>query len=232
MNEKLFSAGKTAKMLGVDIQTIRRWEKKGLITGVRTPTNYRRFPESEIHRLLGKFPQKIRCAIYARVSSSKQEVDGNLERQRLRLIEYAKEKGYEIIQVFSEQASGINENRKQLKKLIQLAVNKEIDVVLIEFKDRLARFGYSYLVDFFFSHNVKLEAIATKPPQDATSELMEDLLSIITCFAAKLYGKRSQQFKKKIEQVLMEEPSNVGSDKNHQGEDRKSFLVYDGRSET
>jgi hypothetical protein len=61
---------------------------------------------------------------------------------------------------------------------------------------------------------------------------MEDLLSIITCFAAKLYGKRSQQFKKKIEQVLadegvtlhsaMEEPSNVGSDKNHQGEDRKS----------
>ena len=221
-SETLFSIGKTAKMLGVSIETIRRWEKKGLIKGIRTPTNYRRFPESEIERLRGKLPHSVRCAIYARVSSSKQEADGNLERQKLRLIEYAKEKGYEIVQVFSEQASGINENRKQLKKLIFLAVNQKIDVVLLEFKDRLARFGYEYLLDFFFSHNVSVEAIATKPPQDATSELMEDLLSIITCFAAKLYGKRSQQFKKKIEQVIQEEPPNVGSDKNHQDKDRKS----------
>lgn len=101
-------------------------------------------------------------------------------------------------------------------------MNKKIDVVLIEFKDRLARFGYEYLLDFFFSHNVSVEAIATKPPQDATSELMEDLLSIITCFAAKLYGKRSQQLLKKIEQVIQEELPNVGSDKNHQDKDRKS----------
>jgi len=219
-NEKLFSVGKTAKMLGVSIETIRRWEKKGLIKGIRTPTNYRRFPESEIDRLRRKLPHSIRCAIYARVSSSKQETseesgcttafNGNLERQRSRLIEYARSKGYEIVQVFSEQASGINENRKQLKKLVQLAVKKEIDLVLIEFKDRLARFGYSYLLDFFLSHNVKLEAIATKPPQDATSELMEDMLSIITCFAAKLYGKRSQQFKQKIEQVIKEEDVCVG----------------------
>jgi predicted site-specific integrase-resolvase len=219
--EKLFSVGKTAKMLGVCIETIRRWEEKGLIKGVRTPTNYRRFPESEINRLLGKIPHSIRCAIYARVSSSKQETSGNLERQRTRLIEAAKEKGYEIIQVFSEQASGINENRKQLKKLLQLAVNKEIDVVLIEFKDRLARFGYEYLLDFLKSHKVSVEAIATKPPQDATSELMEDMLSIITCFAAKLYGKRSQQFKKKIEQAIKEDLPNVGSNKNHQNQDAK-----------
>jgi predicted site-specific integrase-resolvase len=172
-------------------------------------------PESEIDRLRGKLPRSIRCAIYARVSSSKQEALGNLERQRMRLLSYAKDKGYEIVQVFSEQASGINENRKQLKKLIQLAVNKKIDVVLCEFKDRLARFGYSYLVDFFLSHDISVETIATKPPLDATSELMEDLLSIITCFAAKLYGKRSQQFKKKIEQVIQEESLDGGSNKNH-----------------
>jgi predicted site-specific integrase-resolvase len=208
-------------MLGVSIETIRRWEKKGLIKGIRTPTNYRRFPESEIDRLKGKLPRSIRCAIYARVSSSKQETDGNLERQRSRLIEFAQSKGYEIVQLFSEQASGINENRKQLKKLIQLAVNKEIDVVLIEFKDRLARFGYFYLIDFLKSHNVSVEAIATKPPKDATEELMEDMLSIITCFAAKLYGKRSQQFKRKIEQAIIEEANGRG-DKNHQNQDSKS----------
>lgn len=100
-------------------------------------------------------------------------------------------------------------------------VNKEIDVVLCEFKDRLARFGYSYLVDFFSSHNVIVETIASKPPSDATSELMEDLLSIITCFAARLYGKRSQQFKKKIEQAIKEDLPDVGSNKNNQNQDNK-----------
>lgn len=98
--------------------------------------------------------------------------------------------------------------------------------VLIEFKDQLARFGYEYLVDFLKSHQVEVETIAQKPPLDATQELMEDLLSIITCFAAKLYGKRSdpsqvQEFKRKIEQALKEE-ENVGSDKNHQDKDSKS----------
>lgn len=215
--QKFLSIGDVAKPLGVSIKTIRRWEKEGLITGIRTPKGHRRFPESEFERLTGQIPVlKKRCVIYARVSSSKQETDGNLDRQKERLIEYAQKKGYEIVKIFSEQASGINENRKQLKKLLQMGVAGEIDVVLIEFKDRLARFGYSYLMAFLTSHDVEIVTVAQKPEKDVTHELVEDLLSIITCFAAKLYGQRSQQFKKKIEQVIKEDPPHVRSDQNHQ----------------
>lgn len=221
--QKLLSIGYVAKQLGVSLKTIRRWEKEGLIYGIRTPKGHRRFPENELERLRGKIPASFkRCAIYARVSSSKQETDGNLERQKERLREYALKKEYEIVQIFSEQASGINENRKQLKKLLKMCVEGEIDVVLIEFKDRLARFGLNYIETFLSSYDVEIVAIAQKPPTDVTSELVEDLLSIVTCFAAKLYGHRSQQFKKKIEQVIQEEPPSVGSNKNHQGQNHQS----------
>jgi excisionase family DNA binding protein len=214
--QRLLSIGYVAKQLGVSLKTIRRWEKESLIYGIRTPKGHRRFPESELERLRGKIPSSFkRCAIYARVSSSKQETSGNLERQKERLIEYAEKKGYEIVKIFSEQASGINENRKQLTKLIRMGIEGEIDIVLIEFKDRLARFGYSYLEVLLSSYGVSIEAIAQKPSKDVTSELVEDMLSIITCFAARLYGRRSQQFKQKIEKVIKEEETFGKSNQNN-----------------
>jgi excisionase family DNA binding protein len=62
---KFLSIGDVAKQFGVSIKTIRRWEEEGLILGIRTPKGHRRFPESELERLMGKIPViKKRCAIY------------------------------------------------------------------------------------------------------------------------------------------------------------------------
>lgn len=90
-------------------------------------------PIGKVAKMLGLSVQTIRRA------------DGNLQRQRERLERYAEERGYDVIRVFSEQASGIHENRKQLAALHKLAEDREIDRVLIEYPDRLARFGYRYL---------------------------------------------------------------------------------------
>ncbi|CAB3390049.1 protein of unknown function [Kyrpidia spormannii] len=70
-------------------------------------------------------------------------VDGNLQRQ---LERYAEERGYDVVQVFSEQASGVGENLKQLASLLKLAEDGAIARVLIEYPDRLARFGYRYRI--------------------------------------------------------------------------------------
>jgi len=207
-------------MLGVSTKTLQRWDNAGKIKTFRTEGNHRRIYSSEILRLQKK-PETQNCAIYARVSSRKQTQDGNIERQKERLVEYAKNKGYVIRTVFCETASGINENRKQLKKLMKLVANHEVDIVLIEFKDRFARFGYTYLVEFIESHGAKVEVVTQQEaPKDATTELVEDMLAIVTCFSAKLYGQRSQQFRRKVEQAL-KEVSHVGSDKNHQDPDSK-----------
>jgi predicted site-specific integrase-resolvase len=127
------------------------------------------------------------------------------------------------VKLFTETASGINENRKQLKKLLEMTEKGEVDVVLIEFKDRLARFGYQYIVQILESHGARVEVVTQlDSPKDATQELIEDMLAIVTCFSAKLYGQRSQQFKKKVEQALKEvKEEHGGSDKNHKTQDNK-----------
>jgi putative resolvase len=50
--ETLYAVGDTARQLGVSIDTIRRWEREGKLHGIRTPGGQRRFPRSEINRLL------------------------------------------------------------------------------------------------------------------------------------------------------------------------------------
>lgn len=200
----MYSPAKAAKLLGVCTKTIHRWDKAGRIKTFRTPTNQRRIPESEIRRIRGLKENSLRCAVYARVSTQKQLKDGNLQRQKERLVSAVKEKGYNLVSVVSEQASGLNENRRGLKKLFKLASKNEIDVVLVEFKDRLARFGYSYIEEVFKTHGVKIELLEQKETQDATQELVQDMMAIIAVFAARLYGARSKKFRQKVKQAMRE----------------------------
>ncbi|MCL4318777.1 MAG: IS607 family transposase [Firmicutes bacterium] len=218
--EKFLSIGKAAKLLGVTPQTIRRWQKEGKIQETRSPTNRRLYSAREVKRILGVRTQE-QVVIYARVSSAKQKTDGNLERQVQRLKQYAQDHGYEVSRMFQEQASGINENRKQLHQLLQLAEQHEIQRVLIEFPDRLARFGYRYLERFLSSHGVTVEVTHKTEPKSSQEELVNDLLTIITVFSARLYGKRSQEFRQKAKQLINEmEGGETHANAGENGEDR------------
>ncbi|MBY9008204.1 MAG: recombinase family protein [Candidatus Lokiarchaeota archaeon] len=94
----MYSIGITATLLGVCIKTLRRWDKKNLITCFRTLGGHRRFPHQEIERILRNHKKEhsqssIRkmntCVIYSRVSSHKQQKRGDLERQISLMREYA-----------------------------------------------------------------------------------------------------------------------------------------------
>lgn len=204
MVEQHLPIGKVAKMVGVRVETIRRWERNGKLNSIRSPGGHRLFKLSEVQNILMCATPKKTCVIYARVSSTKQKADGNLERQVQRLKKYAEEHGYEILRVFQEQASGINENRKQLATLMKMAENKEFSVLLIEFPDRLARFGYKYIERFLQSHDVMIISTHKTEPKSSQAELVDDLLSIITVFSARMYGKRSQEFKQKVKKAVSE----------------------------
>jgi putative resolvase len=104
LEQKSFSLKQASKMLGVSTRILQRWDNAGKIKTFRTEGNHRRIYESEILRLQKK-PKTKNCVIYARVSSRKQTQDGNIERQKERLVEYAKSKGYIIKKVFCETAS-------------------------------------------------------------------------------------------------------------------------------
>ena len=183
---KLYRTGKVAKMLGVSRVTVIRWIKQGKIKAVRIGKEFR-IPESEVKRLLkGKITNT--AIIYARVSSSDQK--GDLERQIEYLKEYCSAKGYNVVNVLTDIASGLNEKRRGLKKLLDYVINGEIDVVVISYKDGLTRFGFRYLEEFFNSHGVRIEVVFGEEPKDLRQELIEDLIAIVTSFAGRLYDEK------------------------------------------
>jgi len=92
MLEKLYTSGEVAKIFGVSYVAVKKWAYSGKIKYIRTPGGKYRYPESEIRRFLGEQMPKGRVAVYARVSSADQRED--FERQKQRLVEYARSKGY------------------------------------------------------------------------------------------------------------------------------------------
>ena len=194
---KLYRTGEVAKKLGVSKMTVLRWIKSGKLKAHRIGKEYR-VPESEIKRILeGKIPDKV--VVYARVSSRDQKED--LERQVEYLKNYCSSKGYQVTKILTDISSGLNENRRGLKQLFKLVESGEITKVVITYRDRLTRFGFKYLEQYFNSHGVEIEVIFDDEDKTPEKELVEDLLAIVTSFAGKLYGMRSHKKKRLVEAV-------------------------------
>jgi len=183
-----------SKLLGVHIRTIQKWDKAGKIRCVRTVGGKRRVPESEIKRILGIHEER-KIIGYARVSSRTQKDD--LERQVELIKNYAREKGWEI-EVLKDIGSGLKEDRRNFQKLLRMVMNKEISKVIVAYPDRLTRFGFKTLEQFFKSYGTEIIVInkEEKTPQE---ELVEDLITIISHFAGKLYGMRSRKYRRVVE---------------------------------
>jgi len=199
MNERLLPLREACRRLGIHFVTLKRWIYSGKIRAVKTPTGRWMIPESEIEGIIGGKGEvkEVRAVIYARVSSSDQKSD--LERQVEYLTQYCTAKGYRVVDVLSDIASGLKANRRGLMKLFNYVVNKQIDIVVATYKDRLTRFGFEYLEYFFKQYRVKIEVVYGEEPKDAYQELVEDLLAIVTSFAGKLYGMRSHRKKKLVQ---------------------------------
>ena len=213
-NEKYYTARQASDMLGVSLKTIQRWDDQGKMKAFRTPTNRRLFPQSEIDKMLGvdttkKVVNNDHVVIYGRVSSHDQKVKGDLERQIGSMILKVNEQHSKITTI-TDVGSGLNDKRKGLVKLMDMAKNKEISKVYITYKDRLTRFGFNYLELYFNSHDVEIVVMnddaEDKSPQQ---ELIEDLMSIIASFSGKLYGLRNGKNKKVEDEIKKTIESNL-----------------------
>jgi predicted site-specific integrase-resolvase len=92
-------------------------------------------------------------------------------------------------------------------KLFNYVINRQVDVIVVTYRDRLTRFGFEYLEHFFKQFGVRIEVMFDEEPKNAYQELVEDLIEIITSFAGKLYGMRSHKKKRLVEgfKKLLEE---------------------------
>lgn len=189
---KLLTQKKVLEMLNITRPTLLKWEEKGLINPVILDSGHRRYKSNEIKNILGlnDLREGKTCVIYSRVSTKKQKESGNLKRQTERLNEIAIQNGYQVLEIYEEVASGINENRRSLNRMLRKVSSSDVDFLLIEYKDRLARFGYNYIEKYCKSHKTNILVVEEVDKKTLNEEMVEDMISIITSFSARLYGQR------------------------------------------
>lgn len=201
MSRKLVSIREAAEVLGVSVQTLRRWEREGkLFPDERTAGGRRRYDLARLKPELFRSQAEAarRTVAYARVSSHDQKDD--LERQKQVLELYCARQGW-TFEVIADLGSGMNYHKKGLKRLLDALISGEVGRLVITHKDRLLRFGAELVFAICEAKNV--EVVILNQGEDTTFEedLAKDVLELITVFSARLYGARSRKNQKLLEGV-------------------------------
>jgi predicted site-specific integrase-resolvase len=123
------------------------------------------------------------AALDARVSSADQKAD--LDRQLVRLTEYAMAQKFVMVDAVKEIGSGLNGHRKGIMRLLR---NPDVTIIVVEHRDRLMRCGFEYVEAALAAQNRKLVVVE---PDEMTDDLVRDLHEVIVSLCARLYGKRS-----------------------------------------
>lgn len=193
--KEFLRAKEAAELLRVTPQTIRKYHKQGKIKGYPTPGGQTIYKTSELRKLMQDTPnqeERHSCTVhYCRAS------DGNktrLETQARQL----EEKYGKPDHLITDKASGLNEKRPGLKRIINLAKNGEITTVRVTQKDRLTRFGYLYLEELLAAYGVEIVVAFDKEDQSLAEELMQDFMSLIASFAGKFYRLRGYEQQRKL----------------------------------
>lgn len=200
--DKLVNISQASDMLGVSTKIMRQWDNEGKIPAVRTAGNHRRYRISDIEKLQGikheeAAEKKEVIAQYSRVSSHEQKAKGDLDRQTTRLTKYCVEKKYHVSHILEDVGSGMSATRPRLKRLFDLVESHEITKVVVEHKDRLTRFNFGVYERFFASHGVVIEWVDSVQGKTYEQELVDDMISLMSSFSSKIYGKRSAENRKK-----------------------------------
>ena len=210
----MLSIKEASEFLGVSMDTLRRWERTGKITSFRTEGGHRRYEKKDLIKFKKDDSVEPRITIaYCRVSSSDQKED--LQRQIQNVSQYCIANGYQF-QVISDLGSGLNYNKKGLRELMELICSNQIERIVVNDKDRLIRFGFELIEQLCSIYHVRIEVINLTEDKTYEEELVEDVLSVITVFSAKLYGARSHKSKKIIvtNQALLREQEVKGTEIN------------------
>ncbi|MFQ5729033.1 MAG: IS607 family transposase [Waddliaceae bacterium] len=191
---RFIKIGEAAKILGVSVQTLRRWESNGTLVPARKIRGTRYY---DYDALLGAQNVDSELTVaYARVSSHDQKKD--LERQRDVLSSYCAAHGWNF-EVISDLGSGMNYRKKGLKKLLDAILERKIKRLVLTHKDRLLRFGAELIFTLCEVKQIEVVIINQGDECSFEEELAKDVLEIITVFSARLYGARSHKNKKLVE---------------------------------
>lgn len=182
-------AKEVLKLLKVTRPTLCHWVKSGKLRAEKTSTSLLNYNDDDVFRLAG-IPTRSDAVVYARVSTAKQK--SSLENQISILLDYANSNGYTVDKVYKDIASGLNFDRGEFQILLSDVIQYKIKTVFITNKDRFSRISFNMwkeLFAYFHCNIVVLNDIDYKNESEE-KEIFEDIISMIHCFAMKMYSKR------------------------------------------
>lgn len=197
------TAKEIKQLFHISAVTLMNWKNSGKIQYKKLSDKKILYDIDSINNFADDETKKLNTknVIYARVSTSNQKDDLNNQIEVIK--NYMLNNGIKPDNIYSDIASGMNENRKQFNQLLETIFKREVKTVYITFKDRLSRFGFNYFKQIFnyFGTNIVILDEQEETNKAYQQELMEDLLSIIHTYSMKLYTNRKKKLKE-IEKII------------------------------
>ena len=184
-------AKEVRSILGITQQTLYNWTKNGKIKFQKISDHLNVYDDNSVYALIGNKQNKRNKKIisYSRVSTKNQKEQ--LKEQTQRIYDSCISRGIKLDEQLEDIKSGMSEDRPGFQELIRMVIKNEVELVVVENKDRLIRFGYSTIESIFkyFGTNILVlnDTIENKTYEQ---ELTEDLISIIHYFTMKSYSHR------------------------------------------
>ena len=198
LTKEYYRPGELAEMTGRTVRTIQNYCIDGRIKCKITEKGRRMIARDEMikHlrkcRMISREEARIDIA-YVRVSTTVQKKRGELDRQTEYIIKEIVTRNPKNLKIFREVGSGMNDDRRELSKILNLVMEKKVDRIFILYRDRLTRFGFHYIEQICRKFGTRIEVISDEmKTKSEHEELAEDIISIIHSFSGKLYGMRNR----------------------------------------
>lgn len=198
-------SGEVLKLLKITRPTLTKYVKEKKILVKELPNGFYDYDEDSVLKAANISTERD-SVVYARVSTQKQKKD--LEKQIQIITEYANKNGYRIDKVYSDVASGLNYDRKSFNELLNLVLERKIKNVFIKDKDRLTRVSFDLWKDLFKRFNCNLFVVnETQNNVNEEKEIFADIISLLHCFAMRMYSARRKKKISLVEEDLKNEIS-------------------------
>ena len=175
---KYYSAKTVTQILGVTAQTLRNWDKEGKLKPAYTKSNgYRYYSEDDIMSYTKERDRKKEKKLIGYIKNSSLENDVSLIRKKESIETYLKSTNQEY-EIIIDVGSGLDYNRAGLKTLIAKINKKEVDEIVICYKDNLVKYGFELIEYFAYLNNVKIKVLDINN-KSSLIEIKEDFLTVV-----------------------------------------------------
>lgn len=210
-------AGRVLELLQISRPTLKRYREHGYLRAVERPSKQFDYNTDDVFRMMNKNLKHRLTLTYSRVSTYHQKHD--LDHQKEELKQFAFNKGYEVDYEFSEIGSGLTFNhRTQFFKMLDLVTAGKVERIIITHKDRLSRVAFNMFEHLFNNFDTQIEVVDDElNPKTDKEELLEEIISLLHCFAMRAYSSRQNLGKEigKEEKHVETAGSQTKDERNH-----------------